>query len=215
MGNSDSKVHFRKAIVQLTSKATPIDPKDEFWDQFWSDTITDVNDVFELIPATEIRTLREESPANLATLVYKCVEKLVRATDTLCNTTSQQTVVLNSCRLLTRLIPYLFEDPDWRGFFWSNLTAPQAEDTDEVFTRSPRKRRARERKKEVPLAHSLLNALSDLLFCPDFTVPSLPSSRGRFGAPDCPPEDLQDIDSCEYIWASGVGFTSNTSSTGE
>ena len=29
--------------------------------------------------------------------------------------------MLNSVRLLTRIIPYIFEDPDWRGFFWSSV----------------------------------------------------------------------------------------------
>lgn len=42
--------------------------------------------------------------------------------------------------------------------------------------------------------------LKDLLFCPDFTV-----SHNRKG-PETH-EDLASVDSCEYIWESGVGFT--------
>ena len=38
--------------------------------------------MFTLIPAAEIRALREESPSNLATLCYKAVEKLVTAAET-------------------------------------------------------------------------------------------------------------------------------------
>ena len=38
------------------------------------------------------------------------------------------------------------------------------------------------------------------MFCPDFTVAS-----NRKSGPDNP-EDMQTIDSCEYIWESGVGF---------
>ena len=38
---------------------------------------------------------------------------------------------LNCIRLLSRLLPYIFEDPDWRGFFWSTLPG-QAEDASEV-----------------------------------------------------------------------------------
>lgn len=44
---------------------------DAFWDQFWADTATTVQDVFALLPAAEIRAVREESPSNLATLCYK------------------------------------------------------------------------------------------------------------------------------------------------
>lgn len=220
MGNTDTKIQLRKAIVQLTSKSSPIDANDdEFWDQFWSDSITDIHDVFALIPSSDIRSLREEAPSNLATLVYKAIDKLTKATNTLCNTSSQQTVVLNSCRILTRILPYIFEDPDWRGFFWSNYSCDHDSDTDEDdagFSRRGRRdknKTSSPTKKKLTLSHSLLNAIADLLFCPDFTVPSLPSSRGRFAGPETPPDDLKSIDSCEYIWESGVGFTAISSST--
>lgn len=69
----------------------PIEAKDDvFWDQFWSESVQSAQDVFTLIPAAEIRALREESPSNLATLCYKAVEKLVAAADSLCNTHVQQ-----------------------------------------------------------------------------------------------------------------------------
>lgn len=46
--------------------------------------------------------------------------------------------VLNCARLLTRLIPYIFEDLDWRGFFWSSLpsksTADDNEGGDDILT---------------------------------------------------------------------------------
>ena len=80
MGNADTKLHFRKAVIQLTTKTQPVDVSDDdFWDQFWSDSVTTVQDVFTLLPSAEIRALREESPSNLATLCYKGVEKLVSA----------------------------------------------------------------------------------------------------------------------------------------
>ncbi|XP_057322208.1 protein HID1 [Microplitis mediator] len=183
MGNVDTKLNFRKAVVQLTSKTQVIDvADDDFWDQFWSENVSNVQDVFTLIPATEIRMLREESPSNLATLCYKAVEKLVKAVDSSCRIQRDQMTVLNCCRLLTRLLPYIFEDPDWKGFFWSSLPGKEPED------------------ESMPLAHSLLNAISDLLFCPDFTVVS-----GRKSGPE-KAEDLGSIDSCEYIWEAGVGF---------
>jgi hypothetical protein len=48
----------------------PVEATDDaFWDQFWADTT--VQDVFALVPAAEIRAVREESPSNLATLCYK------------------------------------------------------------------------------------------------------------------------------------------------
>ncbi|XP_071645526.1 protein HID1 isoform X2 [Temnothorax longispinosus] len=182
MGNADTKLNFRKAVVQLTSKTQVIDSSDDiFWDQFWSENVTNVQDIFTLIPAPEIRVLREEAPSNLATLCYKAVEKLVKAVDSSCRTQREHQTVLNCCRLLTRLLPYIFEDPDWKGFFWSSLPGKDDEES-------------------LPLAHSLVNALCDLLFCPDFTV-----AANRKSGPD-KADELQSIDSCEYIWEAGVGF---------
>ncbi|KAM4623400.1 protein HID1b [Polymixia lowei] len=191
MGNTDSKLHFRKAVIQLTTKTQPVEATDDaFWDQFWTDTATSVQDVFALVPAAEIRAVREESPSNLATLCYKAVEKLVQAADAGCPSEKERQIVLNCTRLLTRILPYIFEDADWRGFFWSTVPgAGRAGRLDEGDDDEAR-----------PLAESLLMAIADLLFCPDFTV----QSHKKGGTASA--EDPQSIDSCEYIWEAGVGF---------
>ena len=78
MGNADTKLNFRKAVIQLTTKTQPVDAGDDsFWEQFWTDSVTSVQDVFTLVPSAEIRALREESPSNLATLCYKVQLKLL------------------------------------------------------------------------------------------------------------------------------------------
>ncbi|XP_071796675.1 protein HID1-like isoform X3 [Asterias amurensis] len=196
MGGTDSKLNFRKAVVQLTTKTQPVEAGDDaFWDQFWADTVTSVSDVFALIPAAEIRALREESPSNLATLCYKAVEKLVSASESGCSAAKDQQMVLNSVRLLTRILPYIFEDPDWRGFFWSTLPGQSygIEGMDDISD-----------EESLPLAQSLLNAVADLLFCPDFTVAPNTKKPGPESH-----EDPQSIDSCEYIWEAGVGFANS------
>uniref|UniRef100_A0A8C7ZZ27 HID1 domain containing n=1 Tax=Oryzias sinensis TaxID=183150 RepID=A0A8C7ZZ27_9TELE len=191
MGNSDTKLHFRKAVIQLTTKTQPVEATDDaFWDQFWTSAIS-VQDVFALVPAAEIRAVREESPSNLATLCFKAVERLVQAADSGCPSEKERRIVVNCTRLLTRILPYIFEDADWRGFFWSTIPGASRggcldEDLDENEAR--------------PLAESLLLAVADLLFCPDFTV----QSHKKSGTD--PAEEIRSIDSCEYIWEAGVGF---------
>lgn len=91
-------------------------------------------------------------------------------------------IALNCVRLLTRIIPYIHEDNEWRDFFWSSLPS------------------ASEHEPTIPLAQSLINAICDLLFCPDFSV-----TATRRSGPD-KAEELANIDSCEYIWEAGVGF---------
>ncbi|KAM7371930.1 hypothetical protein PAMP_009130 [Pampus punctatissimus] len=190
MGTTDSKLNFRKAVIQLTTKTQPVEATDDaFWDQFWADTTTTVQDVFALVPAAEIRAVREESPSNLATLCYKAVEKLVQGAESGCPTEREKQVILNCTRILTRILPYIFEDQDWRGFFWSTVPGAGRAGTDELDDDDGAR----------PLAESLLLAIADLLFCPDFTVHS--HKRG----PDSV-ENMQSIDSCEYIWEAGVGF---------
>ena len=95
MGNADTKLNFRKAVINLTTKTEPVEADDDtFWEQFWSDSVSSIQvrpswpkiscsvslmliliyliqDVFALVPSAEIRALREESPSNLATLCYK------------------------------------------------------------------------------------------------------------------------------------------------
>uniref|UniRef100_A0A182WES2 Protein HID1 n=1 Tax=Anopheles minimus TaxID=112268 RepID=A0A182WES2_9DIPT len=185
MGNTDTKLNFRKAIVQLTSKSQPIDASDDaFWEQFWCEHNTPVQDVFALVPANEIRKVRDVMPTNLATLCYKATERMVRAVDNSCRTQGEQQTVLNCVRLLTRILPYVFEDVQWKDFFWSSL--PSGSEKEETGS--------------VPLAQSLLNAICDLLFCPDFTVIGYRKSGPEKA------EELNSIDSCEYIWEAGVGF---------
>ncbi|CAF0859666.1 unnamed protein product [Brachionus calyciflorus] len=185
MGNSDSKLNFRKAVVQLTSKNQTVDSNDaNFWSQFWSSHIPNINDVYTLIPSYEIRALREESPSNLASLCTKIVEKLSECSEGTFLTEKNQTTVINCVRLLTRIIPYIFEDPEWRGFFWSESPVNKSND-----------------KNSVPLAQTLLNSLISLLFVPDFTVHP---NKKNFGSGE---DKVKTIDSCEYIWEAGVGFS--------
>ncbi|XP_056098290.1 protein HID1b [Rhinichthys klamathensis goyatoka] len=189
MGNSDSKLHFRKAVIQLTTKTQPVEASDDvFWDQFWTDVDLTAQDIFALVPAAEIRAVREESPSNLATLCFKAVERLVLNADSGCVCERDRQTVLSCTRLLTRILPYIFEDPDWRGFFWSTVpkVGKSVDEGDDESTR--------------PLAESLLTAVSDLLFCPDFTVESHCRTTADGAA------DIQSIDSCELIWEAGVGF---------
>ncbi|OZC05016.1 hypothetical protein X798_08009 [Onchocerca flexuosa] len=179
MGNSGSKINFRKAVIELTTKKSKVE-EDAFWAELWASNMNSAGDIFALITADDVRSLRDNSPNNLAALCYKTVDRITTA----CNFLSSlsPTEVLNCVRLLTRICPYLFEDSDWKGFFWS---LPPAEENEQF--------------PHQPLACTLISALTDLLFCPEFTVSSL---RNHSGGSD----DLSTIDSCEYIWEAGVGF---------
>ena len=43
MGNADTKLNFRKAVINLTTKTEPVEADDEpFWEQFWSDSVSSI-----------------------------------------------------------------------------------------------------------------------------------------------------------------------------
>ncbi|CAB3400506.1 unnamed protein product [Caenorhabditis bovis] len=173
MGAQGSKVDFRQAVLEFTSKSS--NKNDEsFWDQVWWPE--NVSDIYAMITGDEIRKLRDDAPKNLATLCYKCLEKLQYCRDH--PATFNPKKAINCIRLLTRMIPFMLEDAEWRGYFWTPM--PQEENNRNYAT-------------------LLLEILSDLLFCPDFTVSNLTPNSAKI-------DDLSTIDSCEYIWEAGVGF---------
>lgn len=55
-----------------------------------TENVLNIQDVFTLIPASDIRSLREKAPLNLATLCNKAIEKLVKAVDNSCRTYQEQ-----------------------------------------------------------------------------------------------------------------------------
>lgn len=60
-------------------------------------------------------------PALCSCLPPQAVEKLVQGAESGCHSEKEKQIILNCSRLLTRVLPYIFEDPDWRGFFWSTV----------------------------------------------------------------------------------------------
>ncbi|XP_065899919.1 protein HID1-like isoform X2 [Dysidea avara] len=183
MGGVDSKAMFKEAVQDLANKEQLVMGQDDaYWERFWSATGLSSSDLFELILPEDVRTLRDKASGNLTTLCFKLVQRLSQATSTGCSDVNDRTIVLNCVRLLTRILPFLFEHAEWRDLFWSPITVSENE--------------------EVPsltLAQTLLSAITDLLFCPDFTVVAK-KSAGREQ-----PVDLSVVDSCEYIWEAGVG----------
>lgn len=121
MGNRGAKSSLRNAIVFLNISADQIElNNDEFWEQIWAEDQNTAADIIKSIRVEEIRMLRDGSSGNFAALTYKMVEKLYLSTGTLCNTHSQQTAVMNSVRILIRLMPCIFEDDEWQSFFLDN-----------------------------------------------------------------------------------------------
>lgn len=129
MGNRSSKSGLRDAIIFLSISAGNVSVNDDkFWNQIWLEDTLNAVEVIKSIRTQEIRMLRDGAPKNFSILTYKMIEKLCLTTKTLCNTQSQQTAVLNAVRILTKLIPCIYEDSAWRNFFLQNTLHSSQDD---------------------------------------------------------------------------------------
>ncbi|GMI36274.1 hypothetical protein TeGR_g2701, partial [Tetraparma gracilis] len=106
MGNSASREKFLSATNSLIS-STVSSSDGEFWDELWK-LGTSVEEVFQVLTPTKIRSIRARQFPNLTTLFTQAVAQLCQIVETPYNIYFDQ--ALNCVRVLTRLVPFLLED---------------------------------------------------------------------------------------------------------
>ncbi|KAF3935277.1 hypothetical protein ABW19_dt0204722 [Dactylella cylindrospora] len=211
MGAADSKLSFKKGVFRLAEeKGIPID--DPYWRQFWELPET-AEDVFTLFSPADIRRTRDTSLENLETLITALTNRLfaLRQHPAFPDPeVAPEKEVLNCVRVLTRLLPYLYEADaleTWEEkFFWTarKRAGRDASDTEVVFDRTdgdmtPEEPATKEPIK--PLAEELIDTLVDMLFFAGFTVPVTPVTGKN---------------KVTYaIWQSGVGCNTSMAITKE
>ncbi|KAI9004645.1 high-temperature-induced dauer-formation protein-domain-containing protein [Gaertneriomyces semiglobifer] len=152
MGATESKLAFRKSVFQIYEQKNVPATNESFWSNFY--TLPDTaEDVFNLFGAKDIRRVRDTAPANLETLLSKITSRLFAfLTLSTFPTRDDTRAVLNCIRILTRILPYIFEHDDQtleERLFW----APSTEED------------------EIPLGTRLARAVIKLLFFRGFTLP--------------------------------------------
>ncbi|KAJ5907090.1 uncharacterized protein N7473_004006 [Penicillium subrubescens] len=204
MGASESKLVFKQGIFRLSEeKEIPAD--DPYWTRFW-ELPESTEDVFSLFTPADIRRTRDHALSNFETLLLSVSSRLI----VLKNHPSfpdpdlaPERDVLNCVRILTRLLPFVYEAEhleDWEEkFFWARRKKKtrQAQIAGEVLfdeaqsdPRDGQSPRAEEYEDVKPLAEELIDTLLDLLFFADFTIPVLPTAKSKISY---------------SIWQSGVG----------
>ncbi|KAJ5113926.1 hypothetical protein N7456_002460 [Penicillium angulare] len=204
MGASESKLVFKQGIFRLSEeKEIPAD--DPYWTRFW-ELPESTEDVFSLFTPADIRRTRDHALSNFETLILSVSSRLI----VLKNHPSfpdpdlaSERDALNCVRVLTRLLPFVYEAEhleDWEDkFFWARRKRKtrQAQISGEILFdegqpehdqgQSPR---GEEYEDVKPLAEELIDTLLDLLFYADFTIPVLPTAKSKISY---------------SIWQSGVG----------
>lgn len=94
MGNAETKIDFRKSVIELTTKYPKVDDN-TFWTHFWSQSNPNTaTEIFNFIPQADIRYLRENHPDNLTSLCYKTINFIINARDNMCPTAEHKKVKL-------------------------------------------------------------------------------------------------------------------------
>ncbi|KAJ5947907.1 hypothetical protein N7466_000922 [Penicillium verhagenii] len=212
MGASESKLVFKQGIFRLSEeKEIPAD--DPYWTRFW-ELPESTEDVFSLFTPADIRRTRDHALSNFETLILSVSSRLI----VLKNHPSfpdpdlaPDRDVLNCIRILTRLLPFVYEAEhleDWEEkFFWSRrkrktrqsqiageVLFDDAQLEDQQDGSSPY---GEEYEDVKPLAEELIDTLLDLLFFADFTIPMLPTAKSKISY---------------SIWQSGVGCNTSMGS---
>ncbi|KAF2826878.1 hypothetical protein CC86DRAFT_393991 [Ophiobolus disseminans] len=212
MGASDSKLTFKQGIFRL-SEPQEIPADDAYWTGFW-ELPESTEDVFSLFSPADIRRTRDNNLANLETLVLAVASRLI----VLRNHPSfpdpdlaSERDALNCIRVLTRLLPFLYEADhleQWEDqFFWaarrkrsrrgqlrSEVIFDEADPEHTPTAPEPEFETAK------PLAEEVIDTLIDLLFFSDFTLPKVSAGKNKV---------------TYAIWQSGVGCNTPVASTKE
>lgn len=210
MGASDSKLVFKKGIFRL-SEERHIPADDTYWTSFWELPETS-EDVFSLFAPADVRRTRDNALENLETLILAVTSRLfvLRYHPSFPDSEiAPDNHALNCIRVLTRILPFLYEKESlqaWEeNFFWArrrkrtrtSLIANEVlfDESQEAQPRQPE-----EFEDAKPLAEELIDTLIDLLFFSDLTVPRQPHGSPKVSY---------------SIWQSGVGCATSIPTTKE
>ncbi|KAI0397250.1 high-temperature-induced dauer-formation protein-domain-containing protein [Xylariaceae sp. FL0594] len=213
MGASDSKLVFKKGIFRL-SEERHIPADDRYWTSFW-ELPESSDDVFSLFSANDIRRTRDKAIESLETLILAVTSRLfiLRHHPSFPDPDiAPDRDALNCIRILTRILPYLYEVESlqaWEDkFFWGTRRkrTRRAVIANEVLFDGAQEEKggtnpvSDEFEDAKPLAEELIDTLIELLFFSDLTVP-----RQAHGRPKV----------TFSIWQSGVGCNTAVPTTKE
>lgn len=170
-------------------------------------------DVFSLFTPADIRRTRDRALENLETLILAVTSRLfiLRHHPSFPDPEiAPERDALNCIRILTRILPYLYEKDSlaaWEErFFWGQRRkrTRKAAIANEVLFDEAQEENTKVESETFedakPLAEELIDTLIDLLFFADLTLPRQPSSRSKV---------------TYAIWQSGVGCNTAIATTKE
>ncbi|KAL7823810.1 high-temperature-induced dauer-formation domain-containing protein [Trichoderma gracile] len=212
MGASDSKIGFKQGIFRLSEERN-IAAHDPYWTSFW-ELPESSEDVFSLFSPNDIRRTRDNALENIETLIQALISRILSLRHHPSFPDPEQAPerdILNCIRVLTRILPYLYEKESlglWEErFLWTPRKGKGRTPTknevlfDEAQVgKEPSEPAAEIQETLKPLAEELIDILIDLLFFSGFTLPRQPDGLSKV---------------TYAIWQSGVGCNTAVATTKE
>lgn len=195
MKTTEEKLDFKNHLFKLGQGRLVNLEDEEYWSVFWKSPDS-ANDVFELLTPFDIQTIRSQNKVNFLLLIYVLCNRLVEWANS--NVPINHLHVLNCIRLLTKLLPCLYEMSNYKsleaGFFLKQEYNP-VDFIDIELVATPELVLG---ENEEVLATRLINALVKLLYFKGFTVH--PNRQRK----------EEDVGKMVYysVWEPGIGVTS-------
>lgn len=193
--------------VRASSGGKVISPRDdEFWQTFWARPET-AEHIFETITATDLRSMRDDNVAfeNLKTLVLRATIQMIKLRNHASSLSEENsrtgTMVLNCVRILTRVLPYVYESDDSRR--WEETAFSRVQDA--AFYESYTRGASAYMKSDQSLIEQLIDTSLDLLFYTGFTLPW----------PDANSHDRKQAQASYGLWQSGIACDTTVVSSKE
>ncbi|KAK6456160.1 protein putatively [Scheffersomyces xylosifermentans] len=130
MKTVEDKLRFKNHFFKLgQGRVIPEDQKD-YWAVLWKEP-ENSDDIYELLTPYDVRTIRDQNRVNFLLLVYILSKRLIAITNEIGDSSKKIPIneLLNCIRFLTKLLPFLFELPDYASeiedrLFWVHSFDP-------------------------------------------------------------------------------------------
>lgn len=111
MKTMEEKLEFKNHFFKLGQGRLVNLEDEDYWSVFWKSP-SSANDIFEILTAFDIQTIRDHNRVNFLLLVYVLCDRLITWSNSY--VPINHLYVLNCIRLLTKLLPCLYEIPDYK-----------------------------------------------------------------------------------------------------
>ncbi|CUM47121.1 uncharacterized protein AC631_03506 [Debaryomyces fabryi] len=210
MKTAEERLRFKNHFFKLGQGRLIPSSDTTYWDAFWKEPETS-SDIYELLTPYDIRTIREQNRANFVLMIRVLILRFTYLAqhENFPSEDAPISELLNCIRFLTKLLPFLFELPEYSSelediLFWSETFDPMA-----VATRSSldniqttvnvlggEEKKETSGNKENIIGVNLVKCLVDLLFIRSFTMDVPNGGEGRSGS-----------NRMMSVWEPGIGTT--------